>query len=162
MATSQRLTETQFRLQQIEWQEKINFQVIRELRHKHEGQTVKADTAQQDVATLKHNFTAAKTKTDIALLDSQITAEQKTTKVHQLDEAKNDAKLAGVQKELKLLKGMEVLRGISLEIDQLQFDNGNDKIVAEALGVTVSERRLEGVSIKGFLRSGLQDQREQN
>ncbi len=159
-----RTRQTDFEIESLAWQEGINFQKLRELRHKYEESEINADIADLVVEIAGNNYMTTELKVTESELNYSLQGVVNQGRQLALDTAKDQLQLQEWERDLKWLAGVARLQGISLSIDQMSFDNTNKMRVLDAHGAPINQRefmtgdkmergRITAEDIKGLLFS---------
>ena len=161
-APGRRVRQTDFEIEALSWQEGINFQKLRDLRHQYEEAEINADTANLLVDIAGNNYMTTELRVTESELGYQLQEVVNQGRQLALDTAKDQYQLQEWERDLKWLAGIARLQGISLSIDQMSFDNSNKQRVLEAHGAPINQRsfmtggemergRITAADIKGLL-----------
>lgn len=159
-----RVRQTDFEIEALSWQEGINFQKLRELRHQYEEAEINADIADLLVEIAGNNYMTTDLRVTESELSYQLQQVVNNGRQLALDTANDQYQLQQWERDLKWLAGVARLQGISLSIDQMSFDNTNKQRVLEAHGAPIMQRdfitgnnmersRITAADIRGMLSS---------
>lgn len=159
-----RVRQTDFEVEALSWQEGINFQKLRDLRHQYEESEINADIANLLVDIAGNNYMTTELRVTESQLSYQLQQVVNQGRQLALDTAQDQYQLQQWERDLKWLAGVARLQGISLSIDQMSFDNSNKQRVLEAHGAPVMQRdfitgnnmersRITAADIRGMLSS---------
>ncbi|MBD0386260.1 MAG: hypothetical protein ICV54_06955 [Nostoc sp. C3-bin3] len=153
--TTGRLNNLEFEKKKIEINQGINYQQVRGLEAKHEEEKIKADEAwiKTDIASVSLETT--KVNLEIAETDLQLTEVKADLKLVELGMAEDRLSLLEIRAGLEHNKSVAQLQGMSIEIDEVNFQNDERKKIGEYLGVNHTTRAFPVQNIKAFLKEGL-------
>lgn len=163
-AAGRRVRQTDFEIEALAWQEGINWQKLRELRHQYEEAEINADIADLMVEIAGNNFMTTELRVTESEINYQLQEVVNNGRQLALDTAQDQFQLQEWERDLKWLAGIARLQGISLSIDQMSFDNSNKMRILEAHGAPISEHnflsgenlqrgRITADQIRGLLNS---------
>ncbi len=154
-----RLTPLEFQKKEIEWQEKTNFQKERGLHAKHEQEKIKADVEWIKADIEQINFDKAKVTRTIGETELDILEVRSDARLLELGMEEDKLNVLEIRAELEHTKSVEQLQKLSMEIDDLKFENNMHREIGEFQGIHYTTRSLPVQSIKAYLKDGLNSEK---
>lgn len=135
-----RMTEREFQRIKVECEEQKNYQASRQLRNDVEIEKLKADASDIKVQIQGNQYLVATHQLAASQIDVEIEASRTDIKKIDLADTQNQRWLKSVESDLSLQKGIERLRGVSLEVDAFIFGNETKRQALDVIGAEVTER----------------------